>query len=573
MNTFRFFYPTLAAALATACAPVRMIAPDDALAREMSALRALDLKKPIEFVEEDSESIARGRERASSSRGLWSPSLAMFGLALSRTALQKMEPESTSGLAGYFDHHRRRLHVDASLPKVQVRHVLRHELGHALQYDHGLLEKIRGYQEADEINVDEFYGWKALIEGDPTFINRAANAQLPLRDVIDESVRLAQAPFDERLRFWGNDARAGDGRLPLHVHFSLYQYYHGAGFVAEMVRAGGVEFLRRVYRDPPRSTEHILHPEKYLSGDDPIEIPKPSAPPGYGRTSSDTLGELGIRAVLNTCYPLRHASDVATGWGGDTYVVFSGQKKELVLLWSTVWDDEAAAARFAVELERCWKVRKPSSWAARPTLRVTARGARVYAIRGLPEVMIDAAIEEMAAAKLARPERRARHEGPKLLPAPQLPALATLEEGTLADEHLGVRANLPAACRFDAGHLLARRMAVRCEESNGTFGWARAADERARTEIFLRAAAQQIGKKPGRPESERNISLGLGEGTEKIWRDAEQRIVRVTLIPACGGERVFSFSEVYTEKEEEHLDAWRASFALTSPAAGCADPR
>lgn len=560
-----------------ACAPVRTIAPVDSPARETSALRKLSLKESIEVVEEDRESINRGREKLSSFGGFWSPELAMFGLALSRAELEKLEPESSSGLAGYFDYHQRRIHVDASLPKGRVYGVLSHELGHALQHDAGLLEKIWGYNQEDELNTDGFYGWKALIEGDPTLIERAVSDERTLEEVLHESIRTAKIPLDERLRFfWGRDSVGKEGRLPLPAHYLFYQYTNGVGFVAEIVRAGGIELLTKVYKDPPRSTEHVLHPEKYLSGDDPILIPMPSAPEGFGRIASGSHGELGTRAVLNACYPLPYAIDMATGWGGDSYAIVRGQKKELVLLWSMVWDDEPAAARFASELERCWKTRKPSSWAARPTLRVVVRGDRVFAIRGLPERMIDAAIEEMAAAQHERPAPKRRFPDVEIPPPAELPALAKIDGSALADEYLGVSAKLPAPCRVDAGHYLDGRIQVRCEKKgSASFGIVSTADEKQRAAAFDRAAMREIGEKLGPSKEERPFASGLGEGTEKSWRTAEERTVRVTLIPACGGGRAFSFAEVYeTEKEGELLDDWRASFTLTSPAAAaCADPR
>jgi len=68
----------------------------------------------------------------------------------------------------------------------------------------------------------------------------------------------------------------------------------------------------------------------------------------------DDLGEFETRLLLEQHLgDERQATQLATGWDGDRYQVLGGAADALV--WYTVWDDAAAADRFAAGLERAWQ--------------------------------------------------------------------------------------------------------------------------------------------------------------------------------------------------------------------------
>ena len=47
---------------------------------------------------------------------------------------------------------------------------------------------------------------------------------------------------------------------------------YGRKFVEALYQRGGWAAVNKAYEDLPASTEQILHPEKYLAGEKPIEV-------------------------------------------------------------------------------------------------------------------------------------------------------------------------------------------------------------------------------------------------------------------------------------------------------------
>ncbi|PYO72931.1 MAG: hypothetical protein DMD64_09030 [Gemmatimonadetes bacterium] len=106
----------------------------------------------------------------------------------------------------------------------------------------------------------------------------------------------------------------------------------------------------------PKSTEQILHPERYAAHDEPTELTFAS---GEADTVQweDNLGEYETRLLFQQLLGNEgEATTLATGWDGDRYQVL-GPKND-ALVWYTVWDDAAAATRFAGGLQRAWAKRR-----------------------------------------------------------------------------------------------------------------------------------------------------------------------------------------------------------------------
>lgn len=124
------------------------------------------------------------------------------------------------------------------------------------------------------------------------------------------------------------------------------------------------EQLSKAFRAPPRSTEQVLHPEKYWEADkadEPRRIVFDTAklPAGWTVLGEDTLGELGL-ALLTTPIAERKGIDpdnlmalatlsytgtASKGWGGDRLVLLANGASRLLVL-ATVWDTEKDADEF-----------------------------------------------------------------------------------------------------------------------------------------------------------------------------------------------------------------------------------
>jgi hypothetical protein len=135
------------------------------------------------------------------------------------------------------------------------------------------------------------------------------------------------------------------------MRLQRFPYREGRQFVEALYQAGGWEAVNRAYADLPRSTEQILHPERYLGErdlPDPVLVPDLGAVLGAGWTPllQDTLGEFATGLYLAGALPESTAWPAADGWDGDTLVVWERQDESRVLVWRSVWKSTAEAAEF-----------------------------------------------------------------------------------------------------------------------------------------------------------------------------------------------------------------------------------
>ena len=148
------------------------------------------------------------------------------------------------------------------------------------------------------------------------------------------------------------------------------QYHAGAVFVGRALRDGGWRAVDALHEDPPTSTEHILHPERYFdTRDAPVAIALGGTETlaGWTPVVQDTFGELFVRVIAERTLPRERAAAVAAGWGGDRLRALA-RGDELVLVWMTTWDTPADADEWSGALPELL----PSAYVARRDLHVVA---------------------------------------------------------------------------------------------------------------------------------------------------------------------------------------------------------
>jgi hypothetical protein len=321
------------------------------VAREVAAIRGLPIKKKIE-----QEIVARDELRARliklAGDRKTQDEMKAEGFALARWGLipldtdyvQLMVDLLTEQIAGYYDPETKKLTLlsTTGADPVWDDMVLAHEIDHALQdqsYDLDAFEKLPvGEGDASQAR-------HALVEGDGIVL---------MLEVL--LARKALAPP------WGNPQIAaelgkamelptGDSldRAPLAIREQmLFPYRAGFAFVAALRAQKPWSGVDAAYKRPPRSTEQILHPEKYLTDEKPLAVPAPAAPEGYVQVHSTVWGELGFELFLRA-----HGADPATaklaaaGWGGDrvTTVARTGETRpaRAIGIATFEWDSEADA--------------------------------------------------------------------------------------------------------------------------------------------------------------------------------------------------------------------------------------
>jgi hypothetical protein len=159
-------------------------------------------------------------------------------------------------------------------------------------------------------------------------------------------------------------ARPAYRRAPLWMREGLLApYIYGAQFANYWQAsrwADTVPYGPRV----PRSTEQILHFDRYDAGDEPVTL-RFAADSDASVLVEDTLGELEIHMLAAQLAGARSLGALpAIGWGGDRYRVL-GTPAGPALVWYAGWDDEEARAAFASGTGAALARRKKPGYRAR----------------------------------------------------------------------------------------------------------------------------------------------------------------------------------------------------------------
>jgi hypothetical protein len=218
--------------------------------------------------------------------------------------------------------------------------LLAHAYAHALQDQYFDL----GAMEARATTTDATLAVQALMKGDATLLTALYRYEDLTRAEWEHLTRLiveAEQPS------YGTEL----DRSETWVRLQDFPYQEGRRFADALFRAGGWEAVNQAYTDPPRSTEQVLHPERYLGEQDgptSVVVPDVSTVLGDGWTVllQDTLGEFVVGLYLDVLLPEETAWQAANGWDGDTLVGWEHRDGSRVLVWRTIWDSTTEAVEF-----------------------------------------------------------------------------------------------------------------------------------------------------------------------------------------------------------------------------------
>ena len=236
-------------------------------------------------------------------------------------------------VAGFYDERpgRKKLYAvseDRTMtPSNQI--VLAHELRHALQDQY--IDVHNGVPESVGDFDDRRVAFMALLEGDATLVMERFLMQRLGVPATTAPVDLAAAGFATPTL---------SGVPPVLRDHLIVPYLAGRDFVRALQERGGWPAVRQAWSEPPRSTEQVLHPEKYLAREDPRAVPGPPPPAGGRVVEEGVLGEALTRTLLG------EGNDAAAaGWGGDLYRVWDVGGRTL-MVWRTEWDTAADGREF-----------------------------------------------------------------------------------------------------------------------------------------------------------------------------------------------------------------------------------
>ncbi len=254
-----------------------------------------------------------------------------------------------------------------------------HEYAHFLQdqnYD------LRTSLDELEGTTDERLAFIALVEGDA----RIVEILYMLNNFDDEQIAAAQPEPSQALI----DAFTAAPRVVQRTY--NFPYLEGGRFAATLQTFSGWEAVDSAHESPPRSTEHILHPDRYLNGDDPQEVTLPAVAEilgeGWETVRRGTFGEFLMQAYLETDFDSARAATAAEGWGGDTFELVAGPEDQSVVVLSSLWDTgpdavelydtflEFTAARTGVEWETADGELQRTAMMALPDQRIFILGVQ-----------------------------------------------------------------------------------------------------------------------------------------------------------------------------------------------------
>jgi hypothetical protein len=221
--------------------------------------------------------------------------------------------------------------------------VVAHELTHALQDQHW------GIPTAPEPltagHGDRLIARRALLEGDATLTGFAylLGGEPDAGTLTRITRELDVLPAELATRY---------PSMPEVIRASVaFEYQTGTAFTAWGLRSGGFPAVDAVHRDPPTSSEQVLHPERYYGlRDHPVTVTlggtETIGAAGYTPTLEDTLGEFHVRVLAGRGLDAPAAARVADGWDGDRLRALA-RGDDLVLVWLTAWDSPGDAEEFA----------------------------------------------------------------------------------------------------------------------------------------------------------------------------------------------------------------------------------
>ncbi|MBI3324858.1 MAG: hypothetical protein HYZ92_06220 [Candidatus Omnitrophica bacterium] len=380
----------------------------DATLPEVSKLRGLAVLAAVRKRVGDKETIRRNIERELATQ-YPGETLARKGRAWARLGLLPADVDLptavlrlyTGQLAGMYDPESKALYLANWIPAAMQAGVVAHELVHALQDQHFDLTR---YFDQVKGDADAQAARQAVVEGEAT----AVMLDYQLRDVglSFESLGDITTLMDMVMRQF-KQINPEQAHVPRFLEAQmLFPYSKGMQFI-RAVRAqmpwSGVSVL---YRDPPASTEQILHPDKYLVRRDdprPPTLPDLSAVLGTGWTKADedVLGEFGVGQLLGSALDPATAETASEGWDGDRYDFYEDAAGHSLLVWVTVWDTPSDAKEFAEAYQALLSAQEsslrpadqPGAWAtASDQIRLDRRQDQVIIVRGWHEAPVDAAL-------------------------------------------------------------------------------------------------------------------------------------------------------------------------------------
>jgi hypothetical protein len=255
--------------------------------------------------------------------------------------IQMLIETQREGVAGLYDSEREEIYLilDRYTSDLWLEVTFAHEFAHALQDQHFDLDSLQ----SRTLTTDSRLALQALIEGDATLVMVQYAFEYLFRldfersDLLEAIQQVEQGEYQDAPGVVRETA--------------WFPYSQGVIFAAALVEEGGWTRLDEAFRSPPQTTEQIMHPDKYLSGE-LAYIPEvgdllDGLGPGWAEARRDVIGQLFIRVYLQRELESEEALMAAEGWEGDRLLFLENDENDsYALILRTTWDTTASAEEF-----------------------------------------------------------------------------------------------------------------------------------------------------------------------------------------------------------------------------------
>lgn len=258
----------------------------------------------------------------------------------------------TEQIAGLYDPKTREFYIADWIEPADQREVMAHELTHALQDEHYSIDK---WADAAKPNDDAEFARHAVLEG-------SAFAAMLDWNFRDKGMSVRDSPDLDKLldpeMMSGGQKDSKFDKAPQYVRDDLlFPYLSGAVFTQKMLQHyEGWQGFKRVFEQPPVSTQQIMHPDLYLRGVTPVKVDLPPLPAKaasqWKKLEASVGGEFTLLEWIKEFSGVTRARELAAGWRGDFYAIYAETKPapgtklpRSLLVWRFAMASDADAAR------------------------------------------------------------------------------------------------------------------------------------------------------------------------------------------------------------------------------------
>ncbi len=299
----------------------------------------------------------------------------------------------TEQAAAFYDYREKKLYMLEGGSSEFQRPALIHELAHALADQHFSLQKFVNPGRSD----DSVLARMAVVEGQATwlmseFMARQNGQSLETSPLVVEMMGRAAETVPSQFPVLA--------KVPLYLRETLlFPYGRGLAFQQAAVVKLKKDGFAEVFRNPPQSTQQVLHPELYFARAKPTSPPLPDfdKPKGFRVLTEGAVGELDHSILIRQYAGSEEAERLAPKLKGAAFRLLEDKEgKRFVLLYTSEWAEPSAAQEYFSVYQRVLKGKWKSMNVAEESsalvigrgdeggFQLRVKGARVLSVEGLP---------------------------------------------------------------------------------------------------------------------------------------------------------------------------------------------